>query len=619
MQTIWECIEAIGSIMDGLTMEPNKLAQFTEQYNKLAARSKDPLFYLSTIGDFSSGKSTLINTLLKRKLLKVAHAATTAVPTYIYRGQGDLAVKVKCDDGNVYDISSETEAATFAQRFGLSLPEALDERISLLTADRVLSLKMKEVDIELPEDALTSDLCIIDTPGINPGADYAEKHEEITRQILNEKADGIIILFPADQAYTQSFEKFLKDNAAYFMKDAIFVVTMIDRVDEEERDDVIRFVKTNLRNNFQIPNPQVLSCSAMRSGKDPYWAENFREFERALRERLAQNRQRIVMQKLLMLANELLSEIQWEMTVQKSAFEERLRVLQSCSVPNLMTVLEEIRLEAVKELYEIRTNHDQAVAAEGAYLPDKIMTQVTAGLNTCNTRSAVTKYVNEAMTADIEGACTEIYGQSTRYTGMLNGVVDKSNSRMLERLVAYYGKIGDVQPECTGIAAADNGIAIADKLTGLGDMMGQHEGSMDVATALGGAGLAAIILTGLGPVGWIIGGFAALVGGDRLFVDSARGKVRTAVSEKTHEITASVVQGLSDGMLANYGKARGLVAARKDWFIAHYQPVYQKISNELEMEKQDIMQKINHSEATQNRIIAVLMQIHQMKEMVSDE
>ena len=81
MHNINESIETIGSIIDELSIDEKKIAEFREQYLKISFRSRDPNFYLSTIGDFSSGKSTLINTIIKRKLLKVAHAATTAVPT----------------------------------------------------------------------------------------------------------------------------------------------------------------------------------------------------------------------------------------------------------------------------------------------------------------------------------------------------------------------------------------------------------------------------------------------------------------------------------------------------------------------------------------------------------
>ncbi len=611
MHNISESIETIGSIIDELSIDENKIR---EQYHKISLRSRDTNFYLSTIGDFSSGKSTLINTIIKRKLLKVAHAATTAVPTYIYRGKNNrIVVNVKCDDGKIYDLSSETDISKFEKKYCIQLPQQIDEKISLLTADKELSSKIKEVNIELPDDELVNGLCIIDTPGINPGADFAEKHADITKYILNEKADAIIILFPADQAYTQSFEKFLKDNAEYFMKDAIFVVTMMDRVDEEERDDVIRFVKTNLRNNFHLKDPQVLSCSAMLSGKDPYWTNKFMEFEKCLMDKLAQNRQRIVTERLIKLSNELLNSIQSEILSQKNGFEKKLSVLQSHSVPNLISVLADSKVAAIDELSKILTEHNAAVKNESAFLENKIMQKVNAGLNACDTRSGVTKYVNNSLASDIESACKDMYGTSTRYTQNLNKALSFAISRMIEKLKVYYGEIGSVLPESTSLSTSEYQIAIADKLTGLSGIIGDYEGKIDVATAIGGAGLAAIILTGLGPIGWIIGGVAALIGGDRLFVDSTRSKVRESVSGKISDISKSVVQELYNGMQTNYSKARKALEIKKDELVTQYQPIYENLEKQFTYEKLSLTLKIKHSEELQNRMKAVLQQINDIQ------
>lgn len=555
MHSISESIETIGSIIDELSIDEKRIAELREQYLKISLRSRDANFYLSAIGDFSSGKSTLINAIMKREFLKVAHTATTAVPTYIYKGNsGHVVIRVKCDNGETYDLTSEADAGKFEKEFGIPLPAELDERISLLTADKDLSLKIEAVNIELPDDALANGLCIIDTPGVNPGADFAEKHAEITKHILNEKADAIIVLFPADQAYTQSFEKFLKDNTAYFMKDAIFVVTMMDRVDEEERDDVIEFVRSNLRSNFHLKDPQVLSCSAMLSGKDPYWTDKFQEFEKSLMDKLAQNRQRIVTERLIQLSDELLTSIQEEILHQKAGFEARLTILQNHSVPNLISVLADSKAAAVDELSKIQAAHDTAIQRESTYLKNKIMQKVNSGLNACDTRSGVTKYVNDSLAADIEEACQGIYAASARHTQKLNKALCAAMAGMIEKLEKYYGEIGSVLPENASLSALERQTAIADHLTGLSGMIGNYEGNLDLATAAGGAGLAAIILAGLGPLGWIIGGFAALIGGDRLFVDSSRSKVRESVSGKVPEIASSIAQELCSGMIdCQYG------------------------------------------------------------------
>ena len=144
-------------------------------------------------------------------------------------------------------------------------------------------------------------------------------------------------------------------------------------------------------------------------------------------------------------------------------------------------------------------------------------------------------------------------------------------------------------------------------------MIGDYEGKLDIATAVGGAGLAAIILTGLGPIGWIIGGVAALIGGDRLFVDSSRNKVRESVSGKIPEISKSIVQELCNGMQTNYSKARKALETKKDELVAQYKPVYETLERQFNSEKEELTRQIQRSEKTQNRIKTVLQQINQIK------
>ena len=144
-------------------------------------------------------------------------------------------------------------------------------------------------------------------------------------------------------------------------------------------------------------------------------------------------------------------------------------------------------------------------------------------------------------------------------------------------------------------------------------MIGDHEGKIDVATVLGGAGLAAIILTGLGPIGWIIGGVVALVGGDRLFVDSARVKVRRAMIEKIPDISTAVTQGLVNGMQVNYDKAQEILLEKKNELIFQYKPTYEKLVDQFNLEKRSLADQIKDSEIIQNRIREVLLQINQIE------
>lgn len=104
-----------------------------------------------------------------------------------------------------------------------------------------------------------------------------------------------------------------------------------------------------------------------------------------------------------------------------------------------------------------------------------------------------------------------------------------------------------------------------------------------------------------------------MIGGDRLFVDSSRSKVRESVSGKVPEIARSIAQELCSGMQTNYGKARKALDAKKDELVAQYQPVYEKLEKQFTMEELSLTLKIKHSEDLQSRINAVLQQIDEWK------
>lgn len=72
-------------------------SQTTDLYNliqRIQQRKNDPNLYLAVIGEFSSGKSTFINALLRDNLLKTSALVTTSVATRLYYGKS-IDIKVK--------------------------------------------------------------------------------------------------------------------------------------------------------------------------------------------------------------------------------------------------------------------------------------------------------------------------------------------------------------------------------------------------------------------------------------------------------------------------------------------------------------------------------------------
>lgn len=60
-----------------------------DEYDKLSNIIADTKFYLAIVGEFSSGKSTFINALLRKRLLKEAVKPTTVAATFIEKKESE--------------------------------------------------------------------------------------------------------------------------------------------------------------------------------------------------------------------------------------------------------------------------------------------------------------------------------------------------------------------------------------------------------------------------------------------------------------------------------------------------------------------------------------------------
>ena len=133
---------------------------------------KDPnLFTVSVLGEFSSGKSTLINAIfLKDHILPTGSEVTTSVPTIITFGEGMELRFAKSGREEIITGAEQIKKA-MAQTSG-----AVNSGVSSFN----LSVNRPEL----------KGLRIIDTPGFNaPNA----VHSELTNEIINSKVSDLVL------------------------------------------------------------------------------------------------------------------------------------------------------------------------------------------------------------------------------------------------------------------------------------------------------------------------------------------------------------------------------------------------------------------------------------------
>ncbi|MDJ0899710.1 MAG: dynamin family protein [Xenococcus sp. MO_188.B8] len=323
------------------------------QLYSIDRRVKDSTLYLAVLGEFSSGKSTFINGLLRKRLLKASRVATTASATYISYGD-EFSVNVTfLDDSQIQATESNTsELYQAISQIKSDLPKQfkLQELINLLTSDRDVADGVKRINISLPEESLKFGLSIIDTPGIGAGAEYTNNHANVTQTVIEESADAAIILIPSSSPMSETLISFLQTTASHFLHRCIFIITAMDDQEEEERESIINFVKQKLETKLGLVNPVVLESAAItmlpipqippyKKGIWSYWQKQFQNLESILLQEMYRQRNVIISERLVYLLQEIFLDLNQDIKDKQKKLTEEEQYLNANSVTAIEEVL----------------------------------------------------------------------------------------------------------------------------------------------------------------------------------------------------------------------------------------------------------------------------------------
>lgn len=170
---------------------------------------EDNSYLLSIMGEFSSGKSSMINNFFGRRILPVHKTETTARITFIKYGEEE-SVELLFSDGT---------------REFVSLEESLDMWQNGKKAD--LIDRIESITISIQSDLLKNGLIIADTPGTNTVID---KHIELTENLI---ANSDRVLYVLGKQISDTDKRFVKTIQA-FGTDVVFVRTFMDQIKSNE-------------------------------------------------------------------------------------------------------------------------------------------------------------------------------------------------------------------------------------------------------------------------------------------------------------------------------------------------------------------------------------------------
>ena len=315
--------------------------EIQQQITRIQLRQQDDKLYLAVIGEFSSGKSTFINALLRDELLKTSALVTTVAATKICYGN-DLSVEVR------FQKSEETVKIQGNARKikvpGLPGVNGVDLRrfIHLVASEKEVAQQVIDLTIKYPEPFLANGIVVIDTPGTN-AIDF--EHGEITRRVVEQEADCAIIIVPATASVSQTLTDFLASSLRPYLHRCIFVVTRMDQIKPQEQSELLENIRTRLGKKLGIKPPVLHLCSAQividdLNGEDVpasllVWKKRFAQLENILINRLSKERLLSIAESLLRLLNQLFEQLNNHLQIQWKQYQEHQVAIERELIPDL--------------------------------------------------------------------------------------------------------------------------------------------------------------------------------------------------------------------------------------------------------------------------------------------
>jgi hypothetical protein len=209
----------------------------------LLSRLAADTFQLAVAGQFSRGKTTLMNALLGGPYLPMGALPMTSVITTVRYGSRPKAIVRRRGPGLAAEVPLAQVAGYIAQASATRAEQ------------RVVS-----AEVEVPAEILRLGFEFIDTPGVGSAI---EINTATARRFLP-RADAVIFVTGFDSPLTQAEAGFLADAAGHAGK-LFLVLNKRDLVSGQDADAVLEFVRNRLREDLGMSGPRLFPLSALQA------------------------------------------------------------------------------------------------------------------------------------------------------------------------------------------------------------------------------------------------------------------------------------------------------------------------------------------------------------------
>ncbi|WP_282755482.1 dynamin family protein [Desulfuromonas thiophila] len=276
-QHIGTCMQKLSDLIEESSgiegMNPLNLAGERTLLESLHEQQDRPL-RVAVIGEFSTGKSTFINSIIGQDLLPARFLPTTRQLMCIRHKEGagrvSVAIRALVDLPKTNTPENATKTAAFSALHPKFAEASLAEAAPSLTLSPQAILTLAEsgqpLEIEMPLPEQWVNVHIYDTPGVN---DASNMSESVIFDLMDQ-VDVVIMMLRAQQALTASESDFISHLVRHKDLDKFFFnINFCDSKSVEEAASVrAHVIKTlgQLRNwPIHSLNDRIFLCSARQT------------------------------------------------------------------------------------------------------------------------------------------------------------------------------------------------------------------------------------------------------------------------------------------------------------------------------------------------------------------
>ncbi|MDZ4180672.1 MAG: dynamin family protein, partial [Coriobacteriia bacterium] len=351
-ETLREDIELVRELMGRHCWKPETISEVEAALAAIDTRRTDRNLYLGVVGEFSSGKSTFLNAVMRDDLLRTdVLQATTAAVTWMRYGE-EIDVEVEFVDGAVNRFSAHRRPLWQRFKDFLSKPTYETQKNRLrafiheVTANEEVASRVRNVTIYHPAEAFRRGLVICDTPGANA---ENPRHVEVSARALLEHCDAAIVVIPADIPVSESLLKFLREHLTEAAHRCIYLVTKLDLIRRErERDHLLQTIDKRLASGLGVDSVKSVAC-APRLVVDVFTGERgnlddecvrrmvgeFEKVQERIWSTLEGNREIIQLDRLSLLMSRLLVYLPDQLSMLEETYRQQHQALHDNRIQNL--------------------------------------------------------------------------------------------------------------------------------------------------------------------------------------------------------------------------------------------------------------------------------------------